>query len=77
MTVQTITAGGAHVATLHTPYQCPACHEPLGVLWVHTAAGMVPQACDLAAHPVAFCPRCGEAVDVARLWGPAQDGAQG
>ena len=73
MTIHTVVAGGAHVASLHTPYQCPACHEPLGVLWVHTAAGMVPQACDLAARPVTHCPACSAEVDALGLWAPAPE----
>ena len=73
MALASVVVAGDVVGTLHTPYQCPACHEPLGVLWVHTAAGMVPQAADLSAHPIEFCPRCSEAVTALAMFGPAPD----
>ena len=73
MALASVVVAGDVVGTLHTPYQCPACHEPLAVLWVHTPLGILPQACDLAARPVTNCPACSAPVDALGLWAPAPD----
>ena len=72
MALASVIVAGDKVGTLHTPYQCPACHEPLGVLWAHTRLGLAPVAATLEAVPVVNCPACSAPVDALGLWAPAE-----
>jgi DNA-directed RNA polymerase subunit RPC12/RpoP len=71
MAIRAIDEGGVHVGTLHAAYACDQCGEPLAIFWVATPLGALPVAADLAAQPVANCPRCGHQVDALTLFGPA------
>ena len=74
MTIASVVAGGTPIGTLHTPYQCPRCHEPLAILWARTRLGLSPVAATLDAVPVAHCPSCSAPVDALGLWAPADNG---
>ena len=73
MTIASVIVAGAHVGTLHAGYVCPACHEPLAILWARTRLGLSPCAATLDAVPVAHCPACSAEVDALAMFGPTPE----